>query len=60
MPLINCEVFLALNWAEYCVLTDITTRIAKDTNPNADPPVEAREKIGATTNATFKITDTKL
>ena len=29
-------------------------------NPNADPPVEARERIDAPTNATFQITDTKL
>ena len=42
MPLINCEVYLALSWSENCDLTDITTQAARNTNPNADPPVEAR------------------
>ena len=60
MPLINCEVSLTLTWYENCVLTDITTQAARNANPNADPPVEARERIDAPTNATFKITDTKL
>ena len=32
----------------------------RQANPNADPPVEARERIDAPTNAAFKITDTKL
>ena len=32
----------------------------RQANPNADPPVEARERIDAPTNATFQITDTKL
>ena len=60
MPLINSEVSLTLTWSENCVLTDITTQTARNANPNADPPVEARERIDAPTNATFKITDTKL
>ena len=60
MPLINCEVFLTLTWSENCVLTDITTQAARNANPNADPSVEAREGIDASTNATFKITDIKL
>ena len=54
MPLINCEVSLTLTWSESCVLTSKATR---ETNPNADPPVEA---INAPTNATFKIKDAKL
>ena len=58
--LINCEVFLTLTLSENCVLTDITTQTARNANPNADPPVEARERIDAPTSATFKITDTKL
>ena len=58
MPLINCEVYLMLTWSENCVLTNITT--TRDANPNADPPVEGRERIDAPTNAIFKITDTKL
>ena len=56
MPLINCEVSLTLTWSENCVLTDITTQRAKPAQ--GDNP--AREKIDALTNATFKITDTKL
>ena len=51
---------MALIWSENCVLTDITTQAARNANPNADPPVEARERIDAPTNATFQITDTKL
>ena len=39
-------------------MTDITTQAARIANP--DPPVEARERIDAPTNAAFKITDTKL
>ena len=60
MPLINCEVFLTLTWSENCVLTDITTQAARNANPNADCHLEARERINAPTQATFKITDTKL
>ena len=41
-------------------MTDITTQAARNANPNADPPVEARESMEAPTNITFKITDTKL
>ena len=57
MPLINCEISLTLTWSENCVLNDITTQTARN---DADPPVEARERIGAPTNPTFKITGTKL
>ena len=60
MPLINCEVSLTLTWSENCVLTDIATQTIRNANPNADPPVEAREKTDAPTNAAFQITDTKL
>ena len=60
MPLINCEVSLTLPWSENCVLTDITTHAARNANPNADPPVKARERIDAPTNATFQMTDTNL
>ena len=56
MPLINCEVSLTLTWSENCVLTDITTQTARAAQ--GDNP--ARERIDAPTNATFKITDTKL
>ena len=60
IPLINWEISLTLTWSENWVLTDITTQAARNNNPNADPSVEAREGIDALTNATFKITDTKL
>ena len=60
MPLINCEVSLILTWSENWVLTDIATQAAKNANPNADPLVEARERIDAATSAIFEITDTKL
>ena len=60
MPFINCEVSLTLTWSENCFLTDITTQAARIANPDPDPPVEARERIDAPTNAAFKITDTKL
>ena len=56
MPLINCEVSLTLTWSENCILTDITTQAAvpgQGNNPG-------RPAINAPTNATFKITDTKL
>ena len=56
MPLINCEVSLTLTWSENCVLTDTTTQTAR----TAQGHHPARERIDAPTNATFKITDTKL
>ena len=60
MPLINCEINLILIWSEKCVLTDITTQAERDANPNADPPVEARERIDTPANGMFQIKDTKL
>ena len=60
MSLINCEIKLILTWSEKCVLTDITTQAARDANPNANPSVEARERIDVPKNATFQINDTKL
>ena len=60
MPLINCEVSLTLTWSENCVSTDITTQAARNANPNADPPVQARERIYAPAGPTFQIADTKL
>ena len=54
--LINCEVSLTLTWPENCILTNITTQTAAAVQ--GDNP--ARERIDAPTNATFKITDTKL
>ena len=60
MPLISCEVSLALTWSENCVLTDNTAQTSRNANPNVNPTVEARERIDAPTNATFQVTDTKL
>ena len=54
MPLINCEVSLTLTWPENSLLADIITQTARNADPDADPPVEARERIDAPTNATFK------
>ena len=54
MPLINCEINLILTWSKNCVLTSNATI---DANPDADPAAAA---INNPTNATFKITDTKL
>ena len=54
IPQINFEVSLTLTWSENCVLTDIITKAARNANPNADPPEEAREKIDALKNATLE------
>ena len=56
MPLINCEVSLTLTWSANCVLT---SKADRKTGPDADPadPVGG---VNNPTNATFKITDTKL
>ena len=56
MPLINCEVSLTLTWSKNCILTDITTQAAVSGQGN-NP---GRPAINAPTNATFKITETKL
>ena len=54
IPLINCEINLILTWSENFV---ITNKAISDADPDADPAVAA---VNNTTNATFKITDTKL
>ena len=54
MPLINCEINAILTWSEKRVITKKATR---DPDPDADPAVAA---INNPTNATFKITDSKL
>ena len=59
MPLISCEVSLALTWSENCVLTDNTAQTSRNANPNVNPTVEARERIDTPTNTTFQVTDTK-
>ena len=56
MSLSNCEMPLTLTWSENCVLTNITTQTAEAVQ--GDNP--ARERIDASRNAAFKITDTKL
>ena len=51
IPLVNCEVSLALSWSATCVITSMKKRILVAGQPNRnDSP----------TNATFKVTDTKL
>ena len=54
MPLINCEINVILTWSENCVLTSKATR---DANYDVNPTIAA---VNNPTNATFKITDTKL
>ena len=54
MPLINYEINLILTWSENCALSSKTTR---DADLDANLVVAA---IDNPTNATFKITDTKL
>ena len=49
MPLINCEVSLNLTWSERYVITSLERRKITNTRKDSSP-----------TNATFKITDTKL
>ena len=56
MPLINCERNLILSWSENSVLISKATR-------DAVPAQEGNPAVADTdnpTNATFKITDTKL
>ena len=55
MPLINCEVSLALTWSADCVITSLEKALvaaAQGDNPEV--------RNDSPTNATFKITDTKL
>ena len=56
--LINCELNLILTWSENCILKDncIFTQAAVP----AQADNRARLALNAPTNATFKITDTKL
>ena len=54
MPLISCEINLILTFSENCVLTSKATR---DADSDANPAVAA---IVNPTNATFKVTETKL
>ena len=51
IPLINCEVSLALSWSETCVITSMEKRILVAGQPNRDI---------SPTNAVFKIKDCKL
>ena len=51
IPLVNCKVSLASSWSATCVITSMEKRTLVAGQPNrGDSP----------TNATFKITDTKL
>ena len=49
MLFINCEVSLTLTWSNSCVITSLEKRVIINTR-----------KDTSATNATFKITDTKL
>ena len=49
MPLINYEASLILTWSENCVITSLERTAITNTRRDTSP-----------TNATFKITDTKL
>ena len=49
MPLINCEMSLILTWSTECVITSMERRVITNTQRDTSP-----------TNATFRITDTKL
>ena len=55
IPLINCEVSLALSWSAYCVITSLEIRLV--TAAQGDNPAVYDD---SPTNATFKITDCKL
>ena len=55
IPLINCEVSLALNWSENCVITSLEKRLV--TAAQGDNPAVYDN---SPTNATFKITNPKL
>ena len=60
MPLINSEIKLILTCSENCVLTNIITQTGRDTDSNTETLVQPKGRIDASTNATFKATDTKL
>ena len=51
IPLVNCEVSLALGWSETCVITSMETRVLVAGQP---------DRGDSQTNAVFKITDCKL
>ena len=53
-PSINCEINLILTWSENC---EIKRKEKRDSDPDADP---AGDAVSNPTNATFKITVTKL
>ena len=55
IPLINCEVSLALSWSANCVITSLEKRLV--TAAQGDNPAVYDD---SPTNATFKITDYKL
>ena len=55
IPLINCEVSLALSWSGNCVITSLEKRLV--TTAQGDNPAVYDD---SPTNAAFKITDCKL
>ena len=55
IPLINCEVFLALSWSANCVITSLEKKLLTATQGDNLAVYD-----DSPTNATFKITDCKL
>ena len=58
-PLINCEIEIDLLWSKECIIFEISITPKKAGNPNARPPVQARE-VRKTTGAEFEINNAKL
>ena len=55
MPLINCEVSLALSWSASCIITSMEKRLV-----TAARVGNSADYGNSPTDETFKITDTKL
>ena len=58
-PLINCEIEIDLLWSKECIIFEISITPKIAGNPNARPPVQARE-VRKTTWAEFEINNAKL
>ena len=59
LPFINCEIEIDLTWSKECIVSEISITPAIAGNPNARPPVQARE-TRQTTGSTFQINNAKL
>ena len=58
-PLINCEIEIDLLWSKEFIIFEISITPKIAGNPNARPPVQARE-VRKTTGAEFEINNAKL